>query len=158
MHFCFQVVLAGAELGDSVDEVDSLLKKHENTEKLTASQDEKVANLCEFGDTLVANGHNEADMITARVKAVCERRNKLKEELGKRRNKLEESKKIAQFYQDVVEVRREFYFSLGGKLVWRRGGVVVSGLDFRCGGRWFEPSLCRPVVSLDWGGGDLAMD
>ena len=101
----FQVVLAGAELGDSVDEVDSLLRKHENIERLTASQDEKIINLCEFGETLVENGHNESDMIKARVKAVCDRRNKLKEELGKRRNKLEESKKIAQFYQDVVEVR-----------------------------------------------------
>lgn len=101
----FQVVLAGTELGNSADEVDSLLKKHENTEKLTASQDEKMANLCEFGETLVRNGHNEAQMITARVKAVCDRRNKLKEELAKRRYKLEESRKIAQFYQDVVEVR-----------------------------------------------------
>ena len=101
----FQVVLAGAELGDSVDEVDSLLRKHENIERLTASQDEKITNLCEFGETLVENGHNESDMIKARVKAVCDRRSKLKEELGKRRNKLEDSKKIAQFYQDVVEVR-----------------------------------------------------
>ncbi|XP_068689103.1 spectrin beta chain-like isoform X1 [Montipora foliosa] len=98
-----EVVLAGADLGNSADEVNSLLKKHENTEKLTASQDEKVTSLCEFGETLVANGHNEAEMITARVKAVCDRRNKLKEELEKRRHKLEESKKIAQFYQDVVE-------------------------------------------------------
>lgn len=102
---CFEVVLAGAELGNSADEVDSLLKKHENTEKLTASQDEKVVNLCEFGETLVRNGHSEAEMITARVNAVCDRRNKLKEELAKRRYKLEESRKIAQFYQDVVEVR-----------------------------------------------------
>ena len=99
------MVLAGAELGDSVDEVDSLLRKHENIERLTASQDEKVTNLCEFGETLVENGHNESDMIKVRVKAVSDRRNKLKEELGKRRSKLEESKKIAQFYQDVVEVR-----------------------------------------------------
>ena len=98
-------MLAGAELGDSVDEVDSLLRKHENIERLTASQDEKVTNLCEFGETLVENGHNESDMIKVRVKAVSDRRNKLKEELGKRRSKLEESKKIAQFYQDVVEVR-----------------------------------------------------
>ena len=107
-HSNLQVVLAGAELGNSVDEVDSLLRKHENTEKLTATQDEKVANLCEFGETLIANGHNEAGMIKARVKAVCERRNKLNEELEKRRYKLEESKKIAQFYQDVVEVRRNY--------------------------------------------------
>ena len=31
----------------------------------------------------------------------------------------------------------------------RRGGLVVSALDFRSGGRWFEPGLCRRVVSLD---------
>ena len=103
--FLPQVVLAGAELGDSVGEVDSLLKKHENTEKLVGAQDEKVANLCEFGEQLVSNGHNEAVKIRERVKAVCERRTKLKEELITRRSKLEESSKIAQFYQDVVEVR-----------------------------------------------------
>ena len=26
---------------------------------------------------------------------------------------------------------------------------MVSALDFQSGGRWFEPSLCRHVVSLD---------
>ena len=26
---------------------------------------------------------------------------------------------------------------------------VVRALDFKCGGRWFEPSLCHRVVSLD---------
>ena len=31
--------------------------------------------------------------------------------------------------------------------LWRRGGLVVSALDFRSGGRWFEPGLCRRVVS-----------
>ena len=29
----------------------------------------------------------------------------------------------------------------------RRGGLVVSALDFRSGDRWFEPGLCRRVVS-----------
>ena len=32
---------------------------------------------------------------------------------------------------------------------WRRGGLVVSALDFRSRGRWFEPGHCRRVVSLD---------
>ena len=32
---------------------------------------------------------------------------------------------------------------------WRHCGLVVSALDFQSGGRWFEPSLCRCVVSLD---------
>ena len=29
------------------------------------------------------------------------------------------------------------------------GGLVISALDLRSGGRWFEPGLCRRVVSLD---------
>ena len=36
-----------------------------------------------------------------------------------------------------------------GYLLWRHGGVVVSALDFRFGGRWFEPGLCRRVDSSD---------
>ena len=31
----------------------------------------------------------------------------------------------------------------------RRGGLVVSALDFQSGGWGFEPGLCRRVVSLD---------
>ena len=34
-------------------------------------------------------------------------------------------------------------------LLWSCGGLVVSALDFRSGGRWFEPGLCRRAVSLD---------
>ena len=33
--------------------------------------------------------------------------------------------------------------------LWWCGGLVVSVLDFCFGGRWFEPSLCRRVVSFD---------
>ena len=32
---------------------------------------------------------------------------------------------------------------------WRRGALVVSALDVRSEGRWFEPGFCRRVVSLD---------
>ena len=40
-----------------------------------------------------------------------------------------------------------FYFQVHDK--WRRGGLVVSALDFRSGDRRFEPGHCRRVVSLD---------
>ena len=33
--------------------------------------------------------------------------------------------------------------------LWRRSGLVVSNLDFRSGGWWFEPGRCSHVVSLD---------
>ena len=98
-------MLAGAELGDSVDEVESLLKKHDNTDKLVASQDDKVAHLCQLGEQLIQNGHCEAGRIQQRLAAVCERRNKLKQDLKERKEKLLNSRKAAQFYQDSVEVR-----------------------------------------------------
>ena len=33
--------------------------------------------------------------------------------------------------------------------MWRCSSLVVTALHFRSGGRWFEPSLCCHVVSLD---------
>ena len=33
--------------------------------------------------------------------------------------------------------------------LWRRDGLVVSASYFQPEGRWFEPGLCRRVVSLD---------
>ena len=38
---------------------------------------------------------------------------------------------------------------MGFFFLWRCGGLAVSTLEFRSGGRWFEPSLCRCVVSVD---------
>ena len=46
-------------------------------------------------------------------------------------------------------IKVHLHLSLIYLLVWRRGGLVVSVLDFRSRGRWFEPVHCRPVVSLD---------
>ena len=42
-----------------------------------------------------------------------------------------------------------FFYLLLKKTVWRCSGLVVGPLDFRSCGRWFEPSFCRRVVSLD---------
>ena len=43
------------------------------------------------------------------------------------------------------------HFELCGTLIRRHSGLVVCiwALDFRSGGRWPEPGLCRRVVSLD---------
>ncbi|EDO49575.1 predicted protein [Nematostella vectensis] len=98
-----EAVLLCAELGNSVDEVEFLLKKHENTEKLVLSQEEKLSALQVLGKELIDNQHNQSDMIRNRLSGVCDRREKLKAELDKRREKLQNSHKIMQFYQDVVE-------------------------------------------------------
>ena len=46
--------------------------------------------------------------------------------------------------------------------LWWRGGLEVSALNFQPEGQWFEPGLCRRVVSLNKklhvGSLNLAMD
>ena len=46
----------------------------------------------------------------------------------------------------IYTIRFKKIYTLLG---WRRGGLVVSALDFQSRGRWFEPGHCRRVVSLD---------
>ena len=50
---------------------------------------------------------------------------------------------------DIICQVYQFAYGILHCLLWRHGGLVVSVLDFRLGGRWFEPGLCRRVVSLD---------
>jgi len=75
-----QAVLIKAGLGNSVDEVDFLLKKHENVEKLVFSQDEKLNAIATFGKTLISNGHEDGKTIRERLNALSERRNKLQKD------------------------------------------------------------------------------
>jgi len=102
--------LIKADLGNSVDEVDFLLKKHENVEKLVHSQDDKLNSVTAFGKKLISDGHNDSQKISARLNALTSKRRKLQNDLKDRRTKLEDSRKIAQFYQDVIEVIKALIF------------------------------------------------
>ena len=99
-----EVVMAGAELGSSVDEVQSLLKRHENLEKLVSTQEEKIAALQELSDNLASHEHFAADVLKERVEVLAQRHGRLQNLLEQRRGNLKDSKRLAQFYQDTVEV------------------------------------------------------
>lgn len=105
MLFTSQLVITGAELGSSVDEVESLLKKHENLEKLVIAQEEKIGALMELSENLGNHEHFATETMKERISTICERQNKLRKLLLQRRGNLEDSRKLAQFCQDVVEVR-----------------------------------------------------
>lgn len=96
--------MAGAELGSAVDEVESLLKRHENLEKLVLNQEEKIAALQELSDNLANHEHFASDVLRERVDVLCQRHERLQNLLEQRRDNLEDSKRLAQFYQDIVEV------------------------------------------------------
>ena len=99
-----QLVMAGGELGSTVDEVESLLKRHENLEKLVSAQEEKIAALQELSDNFASHEHFATDVLMERVDVLCQRHERLQNLLEQRRDNLEDSRRLAQFYQDIVEV------------------------------------------------------
>lgn len=91
-------------LGSSVDEVSLLVKKHNDFEKLMATQEEKVVQLQEHGDKLLAQNHFESALIAKRMSEVIARREHVKELCRLRRIRLEDAFLHAQFLRDVGEV------------------------------------------------------
>ena len=65
--------LSGEELGNSVDEVDGLLKKHETFEKLVTAQEEKVIAMIELAEQLKADKHFALSDISEKQQAVIDR-------------------------------------------------------------------------------------
>lgn len=65
-----EAFLANDDLGDSLDSVESLLKKHEDFEKSLAAQEEKINALDEFATKLIEGQHYAADDVARRREAV----------------------------------------------------------------------------------------
>ena len=65
--------LSGEELGNSVDEVDELLKKHETFEKLLTTQEEKVITMVELAEQLKVDKHFASEDINEKQQSVINR-------------------------------------------------------------------------------------
>lgn len=61
-----EAFLANEDLGDSLDSVESLIKKHEDFEKSLAAQEEKIKALDEFATKLIGGEHYAADDVAQR--------------------------------------------------------------------------------------------
>lgn len=57
-------------MGDSLDSVEALLKKHEDFEKSLAAQEEKIKALDEFATKLIEGQHYAADDVAQRREMV----------------------------------------------------------------------------------------
>ncbi|CAK5096794.1 unnamed protein product [Meloidogyne enterolobii] len=86
------------------DNVESLIKKHEDFDKAIASQQEKLNNLDQLAKQLVASEHYEKHAINTKREQIFDRWDRLKERLTEKRSKLGESQTLLQFYRDVDEV------------------------------------------------------
>ena len=72
-ELCFidwQAFLSNDDLGDSLDSVEALIKKHEDFEKSLAAQEEKIKALNEFATKLIEGQHYAAEDVTQRRDAV----------------------------------------------------------------------------------------
>ncbi|XP_076359799.1 spectrin beta chain, non-erythrocytic 5 kst [Tachypleus tridentatus] len=99
-----EAFLNNEDLGDSMCSVEVLIRKHDNFEKTMVAQSDKVDKLEKYATELTANKHYSSVTIQARCQAICQRRDRLKENAMVRRKKLEESKNLQQFLQNIYEV------------------------------------------------------
>jgi DNA helicase IV len=79
-------------VGDSYEDVEASIKRHDDFSATLAAQEERVNQLRETADRLVAAGHPDAATIAEKRDKVLAARNRLKEEAAKKREILEESK------------------------------------------------------------------
>jgi len=100
-----EAFLANEDLGDSLDSVEALIKKHEDFEKSLAAQEEKIKALDEFATKLVEGRHYAADDVMLRRNSLLERRNALLERSARRRATLENSYQLQQFERDCDETK-----------------------------------------------------
>lgn len=89
---------------DSTDNVESLIKKHEDFDKAISSQQEKIAGLGQVANQLVASDHYDSPAIREKRQQIFDRWEGLKGALIEKRSKLGESQTLQQFSRDADEV------------------------------------------------------
>uniref|UniRef100_A0A4W4GYX2 Spectrin alpha chain, non-erythrocytic 1 n=1 Tax=Electrophorus electricus TaxID=8005 RepID=A0A4W4GYX2_ELEEL len=93
-----EAFLLNEDLGDSLDSVEALLKKHEDFEKSLSALDE-------FATKLIQNNHYAKEDVATRRDALLSRRNALHERAQSRRAALEDSFHLQQFFRDSDELK-----------------------------------------------------
>ncbi|CAH3114647.1 unnamed protein product [Porites lobata] len=100
-----EAFLADDNLGDSLDGVEALIRKHEDFDKSFAAQAEKVNSIDEYANRLIDSNHYASDEVREKRDGILERRQNIEELSKARRAKLEESRKLQQFERDADEVK-----------------------------------------------------
>lgn len=99
-----EAFLNNDDLGESLSGVETLLRKHDEFEKMLASQLGRVEELEKFANEILSCEHADASIIKQRLASVCTRRDKLKNSATARRKKLLESHHLHQFLRNIYEV------------------------------------------------------
>ncbi|XP_066510159.1 spectrin beta chain, non-erythrocytic 5 [Hoplias malabaricus] len=100
-----EVQLKNSDFGTTVDEIDTLIKRHEAFEKRLASQEDKMVALQESADSLNKGGvsREKANHIRNKLKALKGRRERIKDLSVKRGEELETSRLLSIFNREASE-------------------------------------------------------
>ncbi|XP_045456798.1 spectrin beta chain, non-erythrocytic 5 [Melitaea cinxia] len=100
-----EAFLNNDDLGENLDAVETLLRKHAEFSKLLESQAGRVAELERFAAAALQGGHHHRRYIENRVGEARARADRLKERCKARGLKLEQSKQLHQFLRDLNHER-----------------------------------------------------
>ena len=98
-----EAFLSNDDFGESVEDVDRLLKQHEDFEKTLLAQEERVRLLVDSAIKLAKSGHKESEWVSHRCDEVAQRRENVKQVTAKRRNSLLQSQLLQNFRRDTNE-------------------------------------------------------
>eukprot|EP00117_Sycon_ciliatum_P010415 scpid4432/ scgid12327/ Spectrin alpha chain, brain; Alpha-II spectrin; Fodrin alpha chain; Spectrin, non-erythroid alpha chain len=100
-----EVFLANEDVGDTLNGVEALIKKHEDFETSLAAQEEKIKALDESATRLVGGEHYASADIAKQQQALLARREELRNKCKLRRQRLEASLQLQQFERDADEAK-----------------------------------------------------
>lgn len=100
-----EAFLEFTDLGESLDDVEALLKQHEKFENTLHAQDDRLKAFSDTADKLIAQNHYDKDYINDRRNQVLARRNQVKDAAQRRRAALKASEHYQQFSAEVDDLR-----------------------------------------------------
>lgn len=100
-----EAFLDNQNLGDSLDSVEAMMKKHEDFEKSLAAQEEKIKALDDFASKLIEGQHYAAEDVAQTRALLLERRSALLDKSAKRKLLLSDSYNFQQFDRDCAETK-----------------------------------------------------
>uniref|UniRef100_A0ABM5FN35 Spectrin beta chain, non-erythrocytic 5 n=1 Tax=Pogona vitticeps TaxID=103695 RepID=A0ABM5FN35_9SAUR len=99
----FSMYVKSSDFGNTVDEVEQQIKKHEAFEKLLASQNEKALSLQEQAEKLQLDSDLERKRIQYKLSAMLEKRRRINDLSQSRQEKLRTAFLLALFHQNLAE-------------------------------------------------------
>ncbi|XP_055911888.1 spectrin beta chain, non-erythrocytic 5 isoform X2 [Eupeodes corollae] len=100
-----QAALTSSDFGQTVEDVQNQIKKHDEFERVIQTQEDKVALLQDHGRKLIEQRHYDSANIQGILTGVLQRRQRVKDLCERRHYKLEDALLYAQFVRDCAEAQ-----------------------------------------------------